>query len=79
VVKQGSTVKNMLLQSPDEARPIAHLLLDCPACGQSVHVVADLDAQRSRWCCLACGTVGIAPFAFGDSERERATVPPSEA
>jgi ribosomal protein S27AE len=39
-----------------------HGAAECPACGASVHVVANPDSGMARWCCVACHTVGFAPF-----------------
>lgn len=36
----------------------------CPACGGPAHVVADPDADRARWCCTTCLTIGAAPFSL---------------
>lgn len=40
-----------------------HGVAPCPACGAPVHVVASPD-ERARWCCLACKTLGAAPFPY---------------
>jgi hypothetical protein len=35
---------------------------ECPACGASIHVIGSASELRLRWCCVACNTVGSAPF-----------------
>lgn len=39
-----------------------HSLFQCPACGRDVHLVASHTDHQARWVCLACKTVGSAPF-----------------
>ena len=41
---------------------ILHFQAPCPVCGAEVHLVADPERRRSRWCCLGCQSVGEAPF-----------------